>query len=653
MLAEPAHANAAFLTPQLMSTDEPVRPNHSEQSAGAWADLRGQALAFMASHLSTKRGGISLAMVPGQGLVASTRQTIISVRGIQNSTDAIYEKIIEEAQAKYSPVALTSLLGDTTSHGIFSTTATVPGVYTRAAFEERISRAIDEASARRDVTGDWVLSDTKRKDGNASALKAELRQRYFEDFARAWENFLNSVHWQSAPTLTGTVDQLLLLGDPQRSPMVTLMNAINYQAGTGITTQSLAAGLLDKTQQLVGRDADPSKREQSRVVPLASAFGPILRLNGSDLVGTGDGQGALQTAGASDLSLARYLERVTAMRLKLQQMVAAPDPDAMSRIAAQAVLQGKTSEIADSRDYASRVAASLGGQWAGLGAVLQAPLDQAWQVVVQPAASNPNELWRTAIVADWDKAFAGRYPFADSDNDASLPEMARFMRADSGVIAQFATTQLAGVIERQGDRWVATQGQNQGGLTVDPAFLSGLNKLTRAANVLFPSGDARIRYELRGVPTPGITDVRFVLSDKDFHYFNQREAWEPFEWPGQTLENVTHVEWQTAEGGLRSALDAHGRFGLIHLLERAQVTQQDGARYVLSWAPDQAAGLPLRVQLRSDNGAGPLEVLQLQQFELPKRIFSTGTGRSSSTAGATGNVRGKTPVADAPRAGAQ
>ncbi|VVE19503.1 ImcF-related family protein [Pandoraea fibrosis] len=635
MLANPARANTAFLTPQLMGTEEPIRPNHSALSAGAWTDLRAQTLAFLAAHLGTTRDGVSLTMSVDQRLVESTRQTIIGVRGIQNSTDALYQKIIDEARAKYPPITLTSLLADTTSHGLFSATETVPGVYTRAAFEERISRAIDDASARQNVTGDWVLSDAKATDSNASALKADLRQRYFDDYARAWERFLNSLRWQPAPSLTGTVDQLLLLGDPQRSPMVALMDAINYQAGTGVTSQSLAAGLLDRAQQLVGHDADPSKREQTTVVPLANAFGPILRLTGSDLVGSGNRPGASQTTSTSDLSLARYLERVTAMRLKLQQMVAAPDPDAMSRVAAQAVLQGKTSEIADSRDYASRVAASLGGQWAGFGAMLQAPLDQAWQVVVQPAASSLNDIWRNAVVADWNKAFGGRYPFADSDNDASLPEMARFMRPDSGVIAQFVSTQLAGVIERQGDRWVATQGPNQGGLSLDPEFVDGLNRLTHAANVLFPSGDAHVRFELRGAPTPGITDVRFVLSDRDFHYFNQKEEWVPFEWPGQTLENVTRVEWQTDQGGLRSALDAQGRFGLIRLLERAQVEQQNSARHVLTWTPNQSTGTPLRVQMRSDAGAGPLEVLQLRHFSLPTRIFTAGSIKPVSAARTT------------------
>jgi hypothetical protein len=185
--------------------------------------------------------------------------------------------------------------------------------------------------------------------------------------------------------------------------------------------------------------------------------------------------------------------------------------------------------------------------------------------------------------------------FADSDNDASLPEMARFMRPDTGLIAQFVTTQLAGVIERQGDHWVLAQGANRSALTVDPAFLTALNKLMRVSTVLFPSGDAHVRYELRAVPTPGVTDMKLLLSGRALHYFNQKEEWTPFVWPGDTLENLSHIEWQTAQGGLRSALDTQGRFGLIRLLERATVTPQDSARYLLSWTPDQSQGIPLRV----------------------------------------------------------
>ncbi|MGA7811778.1 MAG: type VI secretion protein VasK, partial [Caballeronia sp.] len=46
-----------------------------------------------------------------------------------------------------------------------------------------------------------------------------------------------------------------------------------------------------------------------------------------------------------------------------------------------------------------------------------------------------------------------------------------------------------------------------------------------------------------------------------------------------------------------------------------------------SWTPDQSLGVPLRVVLRSDAGAGPLEVLALRRFSLPSRIFLTGSAK--------------------------
>ncbi|SAK97542.1 ImcF domain-containing protein [Caballeronia hypogeia] len=213
------------------------------------------------------------------------------------------------------------------------------------------------------------------------------------------------------------------------------------------------------------------------------------------------------------------------------------------------------------------------------------------------------------------------------DNDASLPDMASFMRMDNGLIAQFVSTQLAGVIERQGNQWVAAQGMNQGTLTLDPAFLAALNKLARVSTSLFPSGDARLRFELRGVPTPGITDLKLISSGQQLHYFNQMEQWVPFEWPGQGLDNNAQLQWQTDEAGLRSTMYAQGRFALIRLFERAKVTQHDNARYVLSWTPEQSIGIPLSVQLRAEGGAGPLDVLSLRHFTLPARIFITSTAK--------------------------
>jgi type VI secretion system protein ImpL len=652
MLARPEHADAPFLKAQLLATDEPARLASSTLSDGAWDDLRHRLIGFYTDHLREHAGpdGALRAITPDASLINATRQTIIGVIGLQNSTDVIYQQVLDENRSKYPPMSLATLLGETSSRGLFNTTATVAGVFTRVAWDERISKAIDEASEHRTVAGDWVMSDAKAITASTESLKAELRQRYFADYASAWQQFLNSIRWQPDTTLSGTIDQLTLLADPQRSPLAALVNVIVYQASAGAASQSLSDSLISKAQQLVGADEkDPSKvAPPQNAAPLAAAFGPVLRLSGSNLVGSGNadsnGKSAGQITATGKLSVPRYLERVTAMRLKLQQTMASRDPDAMSRTAAQAVLQGKTSDIADSRDYASRVAASLGEQWGGFGSLFEAPLEQTWQVVLQPAASNLNDTWRSGIVSDWDRLLKGRYPFADSDNDASLPEMARFMRIDNGVIAQFVTTQLAGIIERQGDRWVLAQGANHGALTVDPNFLAALNTLTRASAVLFPSGDANVRYELRAVATPEVIDVRFVLSGRELHYFNQKEEWMPFIWPGESLENITRLEWQTQQSGVRSAFDTQGRFGLIRLLERAKITPLDSARYLLSWTPDASLGVPLRVILRSDAGAGPLEVLTLRHFSLPSRIFLTGSAKDKSTGAPVRTLAGPPPL---------
>jgi type VI secretion system protein ImpL len=705
MLSQPQHADSSFLVPQLLTTGQPVRPESSSITASNWRDLTKRLITFHANHLRQRP---SLAITPDVSLIATARQTLVSVMGLQNSTDAVYQQILDETRAKYPPVSLQTLMGDTSSRGLFASGETLSGVYTRQAWDERIGKAIDDADAERTITGDWVLSDTPATNAMTSktSLKDELRQRYFADYGRAWQRLLNSVHWQADTSLSGTVDQLSLYADPQRSPLSALFKVIVYQAGTGAMAQSLSDTLVSKARLLVSgdnKDKNPANATVQPEAPLASAFGPLLRVAGSDLATYGPTKSvSTQTTNTSDISLSRYLERVTGVRLKLQQIMMSPDPDAMSRTAAQAILQGKTSDIGDSRDYASRVAASLGEQWSGFGnAVFQRPFDQTWDVVLQPAAASLNETWRTAVVAAWNKSFGGRYPFVDSDSDASLPEMARFLRADGGVISQFVSTQLGGIIERQGDQWVVMQAAGRNSLRVDPEFVSALNRLTRVSNVLFPTGDANLRYELRAIPTPGITDVKIALSGRDLHYFNQREEWTPFVWPGEALENGTRIEWKTEQAGPRVAFDYAGRFGLIRLLERATVSQQDGARYWLRWplgkeaigvapeampteaveaaapqrrapaapkhtalleiddwtaqtaaspAPPQADWKPdrsnvakpspqplrptkprfLQVQLRSEVGAGPLDVLKLRNFTLPSRIFlrSDAAGRA-------------------------
>lgn len=98
--------------------------------------------------------------------------------------------------------------------------------------------AIEKVVAERRDEMDWVLSDTKQTAAQSTspeALRARLAERYFADFSGAWLDFLNSLRWQRAATLSDAIDQLTLMADVRQSPLVALMNTLSVQGRTGQT----------------------------------------------------------------------------------------------------------------------------------------------------------------------------------------------------------------------------------------------------------------------------------------------------------------------------------------------------------------------------------------------------------------------------------
>ncbi|MCD6626352.1 hypothetical protein, partial [Klebsiella michiganensis] len=81
------------------------------------------------------------------------------------------------------------------------------------------------------------------------------------------------------------------------------------------------------------------------------------------------GKNSAQSVMAADssLSLQTYLTRLTRVRLRLQQVANAADPQAMMQQLAQTVFQGKSVDLTDTQEYGSLVAASLGEEWSGFG----------------------------------------------------------------------------------------------------------------------------------------------------------------------------------------------------------------------------------------------------------------------------------------------
>ncbi len=650
MLAEAKRADAKVMEPELTRN----WLTNASMTTGEREDLAHQLFPFFAEHLASHP---QWAIQPRTDLVNTTRQVLLALIGTSNSTDTMYRSIVDAAAGKYGDQSLATLLAGTDARGLFRTGAIVPGVYTRQAWDGQIAKAIDEAAQRQNVTADWVLnaSATTQPTQSVDALRKALRDRYFDDYARQWQTFANSIQWVSAPTLPAIAEQLRLFADSRRSPMITLMKTLEYQGRAGENTTSLSDTLVAKAQNLIGNHAYAGAVEggaQAVVppVPLDASFGPLLRL-----VSAAQSQGKVD----SNIGLQRYLDAITTLRLKIEAMTNSGSMEDQARQVAQAQFQGKSSELSDTRTYASLVAASLGEQWSGLGdSLFLRPVDQAMQAVMQPAQASLNDAWRQTIVEPWARAFQGRYPFASSDDDASFPELVRFLRDQTGLVPSFINQQLAGALELHGDRWVP--GSAGAGLRFDPAFLNAINLLQGIATHMLASGAAQYRFDLMPQPGIDVTQTQLTIDGQTLKYLNSADRWQPFVWPGNDLlVTGTRLEWQTVQSGLDKGFERQGRWAFVRMLASANVEPLSDTRYKLTWiatpsaataavAPDPASAAaptmasdpttltakapetavpksvthPLTYVLRTDAGKGPLELLALRGFAMPTRIFT-------------------------------
>ena len=612
MLARPEKMDAAWFGKTLLN-DWPLRVDVAE---GIW---QGSGLVLLDFYARNLLHHPEWRIASEKEWVNQIRALLVRQMGMRNSESSLYQKMLAQVAHQYADVSLTDMTGNTHASRIFTSNQminAVPGVFTRKAWNEAVKPAIEKVVSDRREEMDWVLSDSKNavtEPDSPSALQSRLKDRYFTDFSASWISFLNDLRWKPPQTLSDAIDQLTLMADTRQSPLVALMNTLSIQGKTGQDVAALSDSLVQSAKNLLNRDEQSVIDQQTRLKgPMEATFGPILFL----LDGKAGGQGE------TTLSLQTFLTRVTQVRLKLQQVVNAADPQAMAQTLAQTVFQGKAIDLTDTRDYGSLVAASLGQEWSGFGqTVFVEPMEQAWRQVLTPAAESLNGQWQKAIVHDWNTSFGGRYPFKNTSSEVSLPLLARYLDGDNGRITHFLRTRLNGVLHKEGSHWVPDTIKAQG-LTFSPAFLKAINTLSYLSDIVFSNGEAKIHFELRPVTAKDVMQTDLLIDNQKISYYNQLPAWKRLVWPRDTEAPGASLSWVSTQAGTRQYADLPGTWGLIRLLDKAEVRPYSGvsSSFQLHWKSKD--GWPLNYTLRTEAGEGPLALLQLRNFVLPAKIFS-------------------------------
>lgn len=631
MLTQPQRAEPAFLkqtlVPLWLSPDTRILP-------GEWMMLSSEMLDFYSRELPHNPDWRQPADAQ---LVASVRTLLRSQKGLRNSENTLYQSVLQQAEKRHTAVSLVDLLGDSATGGLLSTGETLPGLFTREAWEQDVRGLIANVAASRQVMTDWVLDDGKvaaSKVLSEEALRTRLTERYFTDYAGAWLAFLNSIQWQQTATLSDTLDQLSALGDSQRSPLTALGKILRWQAGVGQEGRTVGESLLNSAKQLVSSDKTSEgpqtvtgvvRKEGKPADVVAQTFAPLLAILPAE-----EGQKNNGTP-PGGLTLQDYLLQVTQVRLLLQQTTASNAPQAGMLALMQGSLNSQDSVLATARHRGALLAASLGQDWSGFAtAAFNEPLDQAWQSVQEPATQALNDAWQQRVVNSWQEAFNGRYPFATTTSDASLPLLGHFITPQIGVIDQFISQQLHGLVEKQGDEWVPVSAMQQV-MAMNPAFLDAINLLSRTGRQAFARGEASLRFDIQMRPQRNIVESTLQLDDATLKYFNQQAEWQSFTWPDKQTAHpqasLSYIPLNSA-GNVAlppvTALTFSGPWAALRLLDKARSEQLDNSRWRMTWTDKN--GQTLSLILRTESYGGPLDLLKLKGFKLPARIFSPAAG---------------------------
>jgi len=618
MMARPERAEPAFYA-QTMAT---VQPEYPGISTSLWQTLAPDLWAFYAASLPSQPGW---RIKPNASLLSQVRQVLLLQTGQRNAEMTLYQNVLRDVRRNYTDLTLEDMTPGTDMRRLFSSDDSVPGVFTRQAWEGGVRQEIEKAANIRRDEIDWVLSDSRSavpQEISPEALKARLTERYFSDFAASWLNFLNGIRLNPAQNIADVTDQLTLMSDVRQSPLIALMNTLAWQGQTGQQREALSDTLINSAKDLIGQKDKPviSQKATGPEGPLDVTFGPLLAL-------TGKSSGSQLMAADSSLTLQTYLTRITRVRLRLQQVAAAPDPQEMLQTLAQTVFQGKSVDLTDTQQYGSLMAASLGEEWSGFGQTMFVqPLTQAWETILQPSAVSLNAQWQRSIVENWRTAFDGRYPFAAGQSDASLPMLAEFIRRDAGRIDSFLSSRLGGVLQKEGSSWVPDAAHSQG-LTFNPAFLKAVNQLRELSDILFTDGTQGISFELQGRAAPEVIETQLMLDGQPLRYFNQMATWQAMRWPGDSLKPGTLLTWTGVKSSAQIYGDYPGTWGFIRWLEQAKRERLDRSRWLLSFTTPDKRTLTwvLRTQMRD----GPLALLRLRGFTLPTEIFSVDAASAS------------------------
>ena len=616
MLKMQPRMEVAHLSDQLPRYWRPwLQANKGERGM---ADINKQAERIVAFYVSQLKETDLPLIENHDATISNSREILRGAMRRLSAKERIYNELKARGNTQYAALTVGRILENRDADTVAGSYA-VPGAYTREAWDKYFKKAILDASKGEIKGDDWVLAtslaDNLGRDGDVERNRMELEALYKADYVREWRKFLQGLAVSDFPNLETASVRLGKLGDTQQSPIKKIVIRAAYE--TAWDNPSELQKTLETTKNSVlgrvmtGPAPTPSQQAAGEV---GGRFIVLAQLAAADPSG--------RTA------LTGYLDSLLKLKGRVAGISAASEPGAAARQFMQVTLSGAASELAEALQIVDGALLGNADQDTkdALRPLLVRPLMATYAALIPPAETDINRLWAEQVWAQW-VSLSGKYPFADSSNEAQMVDIAKFLRPGEGTLPKFIDRVLGTLVVRRGDTYQARTWANMG-VDFNPGFLAGISRLTGVANAVLQEGDGS-KFELQPVPTPGLSEITIEIDGQQLRYRNGPQAWTTFSWPAaanQPSAQGARLNIVSFAGVSTPIANHAGRLGLMRLLAQAHTDNPNAHDVRLEWRVKSSEGrtredmIPIRFNFRMVSGANPIALSGLRRVGLPEKI---------------------------------
>lgn len=549
-------------------------------------------------------------------VVDQTRQVLLSVIRGMPARDRVYNEIKMRAAVRFPAITVGQIVGEQ-NRGIVLGSYALPGVFTQKAWDEYVEKAIDDAANKPTDSKDWVLNSRQSDDltfsGSPEQIRKQLVALYKQEYVMEWKKFLNGIHYAKAEQFSQQVKSIDILGEPQNSPIRTLLQRIAIETNwdNPIVQAELAVpekGFVAWFKRKVLNNSDDKVAAQA----VDKAQGVISQEYQMfyQLVRKRDD---LQDKSLFD----EYMNNLAQVRSKFNDLKTAGEigPSAMALV--KQTINEQTSVFNITQKYVDEkmMVGLKDTDQQLIQKLLISPLTQSFSSLISPTQDELNKLWSIQAYQPFKTNLAPKYPFNSGVTlQATSNEIAQIF-GETGSIARFVKEALDPFVIRRGYVLTSKTWKDLG-ISLNPQFVMAFQQYVAPINGMATGSldqptaapvSNQSNFQFYPLQNPQFLSYTIDIDGQRMVFENGIQQWVNFVWPNQGAIPGARITAVDLEGRTHTIFEEPGEYGINRLIDAAQRKEQNGS-FEMTWISKAEPSLSLKVNFRliSGNSSGSI-----------------------------------------------